>query len=95
MDNAIEIGQRIPPFVHGAEENPIDFLVAKEGITINVIPFRERNKHTLIVNEAKTRPDPRLPQSRARGQEPHMRSLDHLGRSGEAKDLKKKQKRKV
>ena len=46
MDNAIEIGQRIPPFVHGAKENPVDFLVAKEGITINVIPLRVRKKQT-------------------------------------------------
>ena len=34
----------------------------------------------------KTRPDTRLPQSRAGGQGPYLRSLDHLGRSSEAKD---------
>ena len=36
----------------------------------------------------KTRPDTRLPQSRAGGQGPYLRSLDHLGRSSEAKDRK-------
>ena len=36
----------------------------------------------------RTRPDRRLPQSRAGGQEPCLRSLDHLGRSREAKDRK-------
>ena len=38
----------------------------------------------------KTRPDTRLPQSRAGGQELH-----HLGRSGEAIDRKKSEKSKV
>ena len=33
-----------------------------------------------------TRPDTRLPQLRAGGQGLNMRSLDHLGRSSEAKD---------
>ena len=41
---------------------------------------------------AKTRPDTRLPQSRAGGQGLYMRSLDHLGRSSEAKDRKKTKK---
>ena len=31
----------------------------------------------------KTRPDTRLPKSRAGGQGPYLRSLDHLGRSSE------------
>ena len=35
-----------------------------------------------------TRPDTRLPQSRAGGQGPYLRSLDHLGRSSEVKDRK-------
>ena len=39
-----------------------------------------------------TRPDTRLPQSRAGGQGPYLRSLDHLGRSSEAKDRKKQNK---
>ena len=38
-------------------------------------------------NEAKTRPDTRLSKSHSGGQEPHMRSLDHLGRSSEVKDI--------
>merc|ERR1711911_426049 len=33
----------------------------------------------------KTRPDTRLPQSRAGGQGPLLRSVEHLGRSNEAK----------
>ena len=33
----------------------------------------------------RTRPDTRLPQSRAGGQGPKLRSLDHLGRSSEVK----------
>ena len=37
----------------------------------------------------KTRPDTRLPKTRACGQGPYLRSLDHLGRS-ETKDRKKK-----
>ena len=36
-----------------------------------------------------TRPDTRLPQLRAGGQELYLKSLDHLGRSIEAKDRKK------
>merc|ERR1711942_592898 len=40
----------------------------------------------------KTRPDTRLPQSRADGQGPYLRSLDHLGRSSEAKDRKNPKK---
>ena len=33
-----------------------------------------------------TRPDTRLPQSRAGGQGPYLRSVEHLGRSGIAKN---------
>ena len=40
-------------------------------------------------NYIKTRPDTRLPQSRAGGQGLFLRSLDHLGRSSEAKESKK------
>ena len=39
-----------------------------------------------------TRPDARLPQTRAGGQELYLRSLDHLGRSSEAKDRKNPKK---
>ena len=34
----------------------------------------------------KTRPDTRLPKSRAGGQGPYLRSLDHLGWSSEVKE---------
>ena len=40
----------------------------------------------------KTRPDTRLLQSRAGGQGPYLRSLDHLGRSSEAKNRKNPKK---
>ena len=40
--------------------------------------------------EKKTRPDKRLPQSRAGEQVPYSRSLEHMARSSEAKDRKKK-----
>ena len=40
----------------------------------------------------RTRPDTWLPQSRAGGQGPYLRSLDHLGRSSEAKDRKNPKK---
>ena len=40
----------------------------------------------------KTRLDTRLPQSRAGGQGPYLRSLDHLGWSCEAKDRKNPKK---
>ena len=39
-------------------------------------------------DEEETRPDTRLPKSRAGGQGPYLRSLDHLGRSSEAKEIK-------
>ena len=39
----------------------------------------------MSATKKKTRPDTRLPQSRAGGQGPYLRSLDHLGRSSEAK----------
>ena len=40
----------------------------------------------------KTRPDTRLPKSRAGGQGLYLRSLHHLGRSSEAKDCKNPKK---
>ena len=35
-----------------------------------------------------TRPDTRLPKSRAGGQGPYLRSPNHLGRSSEVKEIK-------
>ena len=40
----------------------------------------------------KTRPDTRLPMSRAVGQRPYLRPLHNLGRSSEAKDYKNPEK---
>jgi len=42
-----------------------------------------------------TRPDTRIPQSRVGGQGLYLRSLDHLGRSSEAKDRKNKKVRRM
>ena len=36
----------------------------------------------------KTRPDTRLPKSRAGGQGPYLRSPDHFGRDSEVKEIK-------
>ena len=41
------------------------------------------------IERAQTRPDTRLPQSRAGRQGPYLRSLEHLGRCSEVKDRKK------
>ena len=46
----------------------------------------------MISSELGARPVTRLPQSHAGGQGPYLRSLDHLGRSSEAKDRKNKKK---
>ena len=51
------------------------------------IPDLNRNSR-----KKKTRPDTQLPKSRAGGQGLYLRSLDHLGRSSEAKDRKKPKK---
>ena len=40
----------------------------------------------------KTRPDTRLPQSRAGGQGPYLRSVEHLGRSGLARNPRNAEK---
>ena len=40
------------------------------------------------VTNMRTRPDTRLPQSRAGGQGPYLRSLDRLGRISESKNNK-------
>ena len=50
----------------------------------------ERHIFFSFCNE--TWPDTRLPQSRAGGQGPYLRSPEHLGRSGKAKKLKKAEK---
>ena len=50
---------------------------------------RKRRKfRRKIWKENKTRPDTRLPKSRAGGQGPYLRSPDHLGRSSECKEIK-------
>ena len=57
-------------------------------------PYRlqPRERKTGRATRERTRPDARLPQSRAGGQRLYLRSLDHLGRNSEAKDRKKKVK---
>ena len=70
----------------------------KKSTPIGVLRLDEqRNQSTKSVNtlraaHIKTRPDTRLPQSRASGQGPYLRSLHHLGMSSEAKDRKKTKK---
>ena len=51
--------------------------------------MRRRERGDELKNES-TRPDTWLLQLRAGGQGPYLRSLDHLGRSSEAKDSKNK-----
>jgi len=43
---------------------------------------------SLMHDREKTRPETRLPKSRAGGQGPYLRSPDHLGRSSEVKEKK-------
>ena len=58
--------------------------------------MKEKEKESKIKNEARmeptlserTRPDTRLPKSRACGQGPYLRSPDHLDRSREDKVIK-------
>ena len=49
-------------------------------------------RHWLKADKEKTRPDTRLPKSRAGGQGPYLRPLHHLGRSSKAKDRKNPKK---
>ena len=55
-------------------------LVDKEAMKENV------EKKLWVVERKKTRPDTRLPKSRAGGQGPYLSSPDHLGRSSNAKN---------
>ena len=48
-----------------------------------------KNAKRIQMESKSTRPDTRLPQSRADGQGPYLRSLDHLGRGSEAQHRKK------
>ena len=43
---------------------------------------------SMTVRSKVTRPDTWLPKSRAGGQGPYLRSLDHLGRSSEVRKVK-------
>ena len=54
-----------------------------------------KTKQIVKVDLIITRPDTRLPQSRAGGQGPYLRSLDHLGRSSEVKEIKSQKKSKT
>ena len=47
--------------------------------------WMKRGKRGLNESLYKTRPDTRLPKSRAGAQGPYLRSADHLGRSSEVK----------
>ena len=52
----------------------------KKGTIKSYIAGKERGRET--------RPDTRLPKSRAGGQGPYLRSPDHVGRSSEVKEIK-------
>ena len=49
---------------------------------------RETGQGRELSLSTETRPDTQLPKSRAGGQGPYLRSLDHLGRSSEVKEIK-------
>ena len=49
----------------------------------------------VLLSSTRTRPDTRLPQSRAGGQGLYLRSLNHLERNSETKDRENPQKSKV
>ena len=74
----------------GAETDSFDgakiFMMGKHQIKNLCSKMREES--------LKTRPDTRLPQSRAGGQGPYLRSLHHFGRSREAKYCKTPKKSK-
>ena len=55
-------------------------------------PTDQKVAYRVACPRLKTRPDTRLPHVRAGGQGLYLRSLDHLGRSSEAKDRKKTKK---
>ena len=57
---------------------------------LNLKEIRTGRKHSHGVG---TRLDTQLPQSRVGGQGLYLRSLNHLGRSSEVKNRKKKQKK--
>ena len=48
--------------------------------------FRVEIESNVFFQIYKIRPDTQLPQSRAGGQGPYLRSLDHLGRSSKVKE---------
>ena len=49
--------------------------------------YKNKNMHPGTFLLMITRPDTQLPQSRAGGRGPYLRSVEHLGRSSKAKNL--------
>ena len=68
------------------EESEARFSGSRGCVTLfrRLVPFLQSGN--------KTRPDTRLPKSRAGGQGPYLRSPDHLGRSSEVKKIKSQKK---
>ena len=56
------------------------------------LPTNQLTDQDIVASPRLTRPDTRLPQSRVGGRGPYLRSLDHLGRSSEAKNRKNPKK---
>ena len=79
-----------------SSEFPISAIVQWAQLTLPIVPVRHcslmPNRRDTKWASKRTRPDTRLSQSRAGGQGPYLRSLDHLGRSSEAKDRIKTKK---
>ena len=60
--------------------------------SLTTVAFRNRTLANGFLKRLKTRPDTRLPQSRAGGQGQKLRSPDHLGRSSKAENRKNLEK---
>ena len=67
----------IPYFFGSFLKGKADMLIFFKWVSEET-PYMQKRPHQ---SKVKTRPDTRLPKSRAGGQGPYLRSLDHLGRS--------------
>ena len=70
---------------HAIKLPDLDKRMLKKALTH---PLLALGPFVLFLCIERTRPDTRLPKSRAGGQGPYLRSLDHLGRSSGVKEIK-------
>ena len=70
-------------------------ITSRWVIVRGVSGWGAENRWMMIATVRKTRPDTRLPQSRAGGQGPYFRSVEHLGSSSMAKKTKTAIKRRT